>query len=224
MSELKSLYNMTQEQNIFLAKRNIVDYIWKSANLEGIGVTYPDTQSIYNGMAVSGYTIDEINAINDLKHAWHFVLENINKPLDLDYIKKVHMLLGKFSVINAGAIRREEVHIGGTDWIPDMPDEDKIIDELNGLTENITAAPLETALDIMLFLMRAQMFLDGNKRLGMLIGNKIMIEHGQGIISVRQSDSSEFYLKLIRFYETNDAAKIKRFLYANCIDGMNFAE
>lgn len=224
MSELKPVYNMTQEQNLFLAKRNIVDYIWKSANLEGIKVTYSDTQSIYNGMAVSGYTIDEINAINDLKHAWHFVLENINKPLDLDYIKKVHMLLGKFSVLNAGAIRREEVHIGGTDWIPDMPDDEKIINELDSLTENIATAPLETALDIMLFLMRSQRLLDGNKRLGMLIGNKIMIEHGQGIISVRQSDSSEFYLKLIRFYETNDSAEIKQFLYTNCIDGMDFAE
>ncbi len=51
---MNSKYNMTQEENIFLAKRNIVDYIWKSANLEGIGITYPDTQAVYNGMAVSG--------------------------------------------------------------------------------------------------------------------------------------------------------------------------
>ena len=51
---MESKYNMTQKENIFLAKRNIVDYIWKSANLEGIGVTYPDTQAIYTGMAVSG--------------------------------------------------------------------------------------------------------------------------------------------------------------------------
>ena len=27
---LEDIYNMTQEQNIFLAKRNIVDSIWKS--------------------------------------------------------------------------------------------------------------------------------------------------------------------------------------------------
>ena len=102
-------FNMTQRENIFLAKRNIVDYIWKSANLEGIGVTYPDTQTIYDGIAVSGYTIDEINAINDLKHAWQYVLENINLELDLDFIKHTHMLLGKFTVINAGFLRRDEV-------------------------------------------------------------------------------------------------------------------
>ena len=31
-------YNMTREQNIFVAKRNIVYYIYKSAQLEGLGV------------------------------------------------------------------------------------------------------------------------------------------------------------------------------------------
>ncbi len=35
---LKDKYNMTQEQNIFYAKRNIVDSMWKSANLEGITI------------------------------------------------------------------------------------------------------------------------------------------------------------------------------------------
>lgn len=33
---MKDKYHMTVEQNIFVAKRNIIDYIWKSANLEGI--------------------------------------------------------------------------------------------------------------------------------------------------------------------------------------------
>jgi hypothetical protein len=50
-SHMKSKYNMTLEQNIFVAKRNIVDYIYKSARLEGLGVTYPDTEAIFNGIA-----------------------------------------------------------------------------------------------------------------------------------------------------------------------------
>lgn len=37
---LKDKYNMTREENILYAKRNIVDSIWKSANLEGIPVTF----------------------------------------------------------------------------------------------------------------------------------------------------------------------------------------
>ena len=80
-------YAMTREENIFLVKRNIVDYIWKSVNLEGIGMTYPDTQAVYNGMAVAGYTIDEINTVNDLKNAWQEVLSSLDEPLTLEYIK-----------------------------------------------------------------------------------------------------------------------------------------
>lgn len=38
---LENKYNMTQEENVFLAKRNIVDSMWKSANLEGIAITFP---------------------------------------------------------------------------------------------------------------------------------------------------------------------------------------
>lgn len=219
---MKSKYDMTQEENIFLAKRNIVDYIWKSANLEGIGITYPDTQAIYNGMSVEGYSIEDINAVNDLKHAWQFLLEHINDELNLDFVKAVHRVLGKFTVINAGTVRRDEVRIGGTDWIPAIPDEEKIDEKILEIMNN-KESYLDKALDMMLYLMRTQMFLDGNKRLAMLIGNKIMIENGQGIISVNQKDIKEFYRLLVAYYETNDMTKIKQFLYDSCIDGMNFS-
>ena len=219
---MRAKFSMSQRENIFFVKRNIVDYIWKSANLEGIGVTYPDTQTIYDGLSVSGYTIDEINAINDLKHAWQYVLDNINAELDLEYIKHTHTLLGKFTVINAGSLRRDEVHIGGTDWTPDMPEENKIKEEINAVMRRSDISHTERALDMTLLLMRLQMFYDGNKRLAMLIGNKIMIENGQGVISVKQSDNSEFYRLLIAYYETGNTDAIKRFMYDNCIDGMTF--
>lgn len=218
---MKSKYNMTQEENIFLAKRNIVDYIWKSANLEGIGVTYPDTQAIYNGMSVSGYTIEDINAINDLKHAWQFLFEHIGDNLDLGFVKKVHMLLGKFTVINSGIVRRDEVRIGGTEWIPEIPNEEKADCEIIGIA-NSENSPLEKAFDMTLYLMREQLFYDGNKRIAMLIGNKIMIENGQGIISVKQKDIKEFYTLLVAYYETNNKSNLKQFLYDNCVDGMTF--
>lgn len=212
---------MTQKENIFLAKRNIVDYIWKSANLEGIGVTYPDTQAIYTGMAVSGYTIEDINAIYDLKHAWQFLLDNISEDLNLAFVKKVHMILGRYTIINAGTFRRDEVRIGGTDWIPELPDEKKAESELGNILESKTV-PISKALDLTLYLMRAQLFYDGNKRIAMLIGNKLMIENGQGIISVAQKDIKDFYKLLVSYYETGDQSDIKQFLYDHCIDGMMF--
>lgn len=91
---LKDKFNMTQEQNIFLAKRNIVDCIWKSANLEGIAVTFPETQKIFDGGNVSHLRIDEIVTINNLKHSWQFMLATINDEIDFNYISSIHSLVG----------------------------------------------------------------------------------------------------------------------------------
>ena len=79
---MENKYNLSREQNIFIAKRNIVDYIWKSANLEGINVTYLETQVIYDGGVVNGLTVDNIIAINNLKYAWQFILESENLSCD----------------------------------------------------------------------------------------------------------------------------------------------
>ena len=213
-------YNMSLNDNILWAKRNIIDSIWKSANLEGIAVTYPDTQVICEGMSVAGYTIDEINAVNDLKHAWQFLLDNISQPVDLPFMKKLHLHLGKFTVINAGSVRLHDVHIGGTDWIPELPDENNISRELDEITK--ISNPMDMALEMFLFCARGQFFYDGNKRLATLMTNKIMIQYGLGIFSVPIKFHSQFYQLLVSFYESKNKLPIKQFLYDNCISGVSF--
>ena len=64
---MKDKFKLTQEQNIFVAKRNIVDYIYKSAKLEGIHVTFPETQAIFEGIGVNGVKVEDIVKINNLK-------------------------------------------------------------------------------------------------------------------------------------------------------------
>lgn len=111
---MENKYNLTREENVFIAKRNIVDYIWKSANLEGIGVTYPETQVLYDGGIVNNLTVDEVIAINNLKYAWEFILEN--KDIDLDYkcLCELHKLISEKLVPNPGRLRTTPVNIGGT--------------------------------------------------------------------------------------------------------------
>lgn len=76
-------YNMTVEDNIFYAKRNIIDSIWKEANVEGIAVTFPDTREIFEGRTVPGMSVNDTVAINNLKHAWQFIFDTIDVPVDL---------------------------------------------------------------------------------------------------------------------------------------------
>lgn len=218
---MKSKFNMTREQNIFVAKRNIVDYIYKSAQLEGLGVTYPDTETIFNGLSASGVKVTDIVAINNLKKAWQFLLDTLEPPLDYAYICKLNQLIGGDNLVyNAGYTRTVPVSIGGTTWKPEMPNEEEIKSKLSELQtiEN----PTERAITIMLYCMRGQFFLDGNKRTAMLAANKEMIVNGQGIISIPVEAIPQFTPLLVDFYETGNIKKVAEFVYNNCIDGIKF--
>jgi len=48
-----------------------------------------------------------------------------------------------------------------------------------------------------------------------------MIKNGQGIISISIEKIGEYFTKLINYYETNDIEEIKKWIYNNCIDGIN---
>lgn len=220
---MENRYSLTREQNIFLAKRNIVDYIWKSANLEGIGVTYPETQVIVDGGVVNGLTVDNIIAINNLKHAWLFILEIDDVECDYNILCYIHKLVADKLVLeqDLGRIRTANVRIGGTKWKPQFPIEIHVKEELKEILNQKEKSKTEIAIEAMLYIMRSQIFIDGNKRAAMLFANKIMIDNGCGIISVAQEDQEVFYDKLIKYYETGDIIDLKEWIYANCIDGMD---
>ena len=148
---MEDKYKMTLEENIFVAKRNIVDSIWKSANLEGIAVTYPQTETIFQGLGIQNMKVKDINAIVNLKHSWEFILENIKYPIDLNYICKINQLIGEANVNPFSGLS-----MGGTDWKPEIPDKEKVNDSLNKILESENSAT-EKAINLMLYLMRISM-------------------------------------------------------------------
>lgn len=97
---MKNKFNLTREQNVFVVRRNIVDYIWKSANLEGIDVTYPETQVIYDNGIVKGLTVNNIIAINNLKYAWDFILTNYDIDYDFNSLCQIYKLTCDKLVLN----------------------------------------------------------------------------------------------------------------------------
>lgn len=220
---MQNKFELTREQNVFIAKRNIVDYIWKSANLEGIRVTYPETQTIYDGGVVNGITVDKIIAINNLKYAWQFILENDSLEYDYKLLCHIHKLVADKLVLEQelGKIRTTPVNIGGTKWQPRFPIESQIKEELVELLSQQEKTKTEIAIEIMLSVMRRQMFIDGNKRVAMLFANKIMIDNGCGIITIAQELQETFYEKLIQYYESGNMEDLKTWIYNHCIDGID---
>lgn len=211
-------YRMTLEENVFYAKRNVVDSIWKEANIEGITVTFPDTLEIFEGRVVAGLSIDATVAINNLKHAWQFLFDTIDAPVDLAYVRQMNGVIGANLILNAGELRQADVSIGGTSWKPEIPDFDSAKNEIARIA---SGSGLDAALEMFAYLTRSQLFLDGNKRCAQLIANKMLIQSGSGVLSIPIERKLEFSRLLVEFYETGNRGDLCRFLESCAIDGLN---
>ena len=216
---MKNKYNMTKEDNIFFAKRKLVDNIYKSANLEGIAITFADTYSFINNVNTGNISIDNMLKLKGLTDAWEYVLNNIDEELTTDYIKKVQFEVCKGqNVENLGEYREKGVGITGTDWRPKLPEECDYDNELKEVLSNQNE--LERCIDLFCWIQRSQMFQDGNKRVANLVANKEFIRNGLGIINVPVELIGQYFTHLIEYYETNDNSKLKKFIIENCIDGI----
>ncbi|WP_193551312.1 Fic family protein [Campylobacter jejuni] len=212
--------NLTLEENIFLAKRNLVDIIWKSANLEGVNVTFPETQMIIDGFSVPDKTIQDLTIILNLKRAWNYLFDTINEKVSLSLIQDFNRIVDRDLVHKSGFLRTADVKISGTNFKLKLPIDYEVSENIETILKNENKK--EVALDLMLYLMRSQLFFDGNKRTSMLIANKILIENGFGILAIAKNDMNEFFAHLVKFYETNNNYEIKQFCKENCIETMVF--
>ena len=158
--------------------------------------------------------------LKGLKDAWEYVLNTIDEKLTIDYIKKIHFQICKGQNIEPlGEFRDKGVGITGTSYRPKLPSECNYDEELEEILKLENA--LDRSITLFLWIQRSQMFLDGNKRVANLVANKEMIRNGLGIIAVPVEKIGEYFTVLIQFYETNDYTNIKKWIYDNCLDGVN---
>ena len=210
---------MTKEDNIFFAKRKLIDNIYKSAILEGIAVTFADTYSFMNNVNTGNISIDDMLKLKGLKDAWEYVLNTIDEELTIDYIKKIHFQVCKGqSIFPLGDFRDKGVGVTGTSWRPKLPIECNYEKELKDIMS--ISNDLDRCISLFCWIQRSQMFLDGNKRVANLVANKEMIRYGQGIIAVPVEKIGEYFVLLINYYETNDMTCIKEWIRNNCVDGI----
>ena len=121
---MKSKYNMSREDNIFFAKRKLVDNIYRSANLEGIAVTLIDTYAFMNNVNTGKISVDDMLKLKGLKDAWSYVMDSLDEELNINYIKKIHFEVCKGqNIFPLGDFRNRGVGITGTSWRPKLPSE-----------------------------------------------------------------------------------------------------
>ena len=199
---------------IEMAKRLLVDSIWKSANLEGLGTTFPKTEAILAN-APTETKSEEVLFVINMKRAWQFLLDNLDSPNNIMLLREYNKVVGELLFRNNGEIRTFPVQIGGTSWEPELPNSAAIITDLQEI-DSIDDIELK-ALKFFCFVARTQMFIDGNKRVAQLIANKILIENEIGIFQIPIEKLEQFKILLIGFYETADDTAIIDFMKESCI-------
>ena len=203
--------------NIDFARRHMVDTIYNQAVLEGVAATYLDTETIIEGGKVSNMTPNDILKVVNLKHAWEFILNKnvIQSPTNFSLLCDINKLLEEGFYYNAGQIRSVPVSIGGTTWKPELPIESVVKEEL----EKILSANIEVidkAIELLLYVTKKQIFIDGNKRTSVIFANHFIISHGLGLLVIPENRVEEYKKLLIAYYEGEDTEEIKRFLKEKC--------
>jgi Fic family protein len=204
----------TQGTAVDMAKRLVTDSIWKSANLEGLGTTFPKVEAILAN-APTETKMEEVLFVINMKRAWNFLLSNLDYNNCIELLVQFNKVCGVLLFSHAGEIRKVPVRISGTTWEPEVPNEIRIIDEL--VEFKTIDDPVTKALEYFCYVARTQMFLDGNKRVAQLIANKVLIENNIGIFQIPIEKLEEFRKLLIGFYETGDNRTLMEFLRENCV-------
>ena len=75
---------------------------------------------------------------------------------------------------------------------------------------------IDIALNLCLYSMKTQVFIDGNKRASVIFANHYLIAHGGGLLVIPENDVPEFKKLLVSYYEGEDPDRIMTFLKNNC--------
>ncbi len=203
--------------NMDFVRANMKSIIYDQAVLEGVSTTFPDTELIIENGKVNNVSAEDVQKILNLKHAWEFVLDKdvIQSPTSYYVCQYIARLVNEGFYCEGGRIRGVPVKIGGSSYIPPLPVEYEVKDQIEKIVAS-DASYIDIAIELALYVMKTQIFNDGNKRTAIIFANHYLIAHGAGLMVVPENIVSEFKQLLIRYYEDIDVRAIKDFLKDQC--------
>ena len=220
MSKFEDRFHLTPEQSLFLAKKKWAENVYCGMKMENRAVTFPQTQTILNGVNVPNVQLDDIQAILNMRDAWKFLLSTINEEVTFGYWCKLNEYIARNEALEWGKLRTGSVGISGTDYEPPIPNKEKTIEELKNILSTSNASATDKALEAFVWGTRGQFFWGGNKRTSLMLANKILVSSGSGIMTITDKYMEQFNTILLNYYNTGKSEELKQFLYENAIQGM----
>ena len=209
--------------NIAFVRANMKMNIYDQAVLEGVAISFPQIEEIIENRKVFGMNATDVQKILNLKHAWEFILDRDVVASRSDYYMLSHIakLVNEGFFAEGGRIRGVPVTIGGSSYIPPLPNEPDVKDRIRDIVEENDEA-INIAIKLCLYCMKTQIFLDGNKRASVIFANHYLISHGGGVLVIPEKEVPEFKQLLVKYYEGEEYSVIATFLKKRCWKTMQF--
>lgn len=203
--------------NIAFARANMKINIYDQAVLEGVATSFPQTEEIIDNGKISGVTATDVQKILNLKHAWEFILDRDVIASRSDYYMLSHIarVVNEGFFAEGGRIRGVPVTIGGSSYVPPLPNELDVKEKIREIIEESDEV-INTAIKLCLYCMKTQIFLDGNKRASVIFANHYLISHGGGFLVIPEKEVPEFKRLLVKYYEGEDITVIAAFMKKYC--------
>jgi len=202
-----SIFKPKKELYFYLAKKDKIDFVYNTAALEGNAMTYPEVQTLLEGITVGGHKLSDeqqiLNQNRSVEYLYKLIQEGKFK-LDLDTFITLHSFVAHQEALTWGVFREGQVNIGGTDYQPPLAKDLKKI-FTDGIKEiQKINHPIIKAIVMFLFGAKCQFFYDGNKRTARLMTNGILLDAGYPILNIKAKDKLEFNKMMIDFYNSKD--------------------
>lgn len=204
-------------QNLDFARANMKANIYDQAVLEGVAISFPQTEDIIENGQVNGVSATDVQKILNLKHAWEFILDRDVIQSESNYHMLCHIakLVNEGFFYDGGRIRGIPVQIGGTTYVPPLPIETVVIERIEEIRKQ-NKEPIDIAIELCMYCMKTQVFMDGNKRASIIFANHYLIAQGMGFLVIPEMDVPKFKKLLVEYYEGAPLEIIGAFLREKC--------
>lgn len=218
------------ERAVWRYRRSLPEFVWDAAQLEGNPFTYPEVQTLMEGVTVGGRKVSDERQVLALADSSRELLDLVTEGefiLDKATSDRLHAIIARDEALESGMFRGEGtvmltpgVSLGehGRHLPPETEAGGANLRALHAdgvawLTEELTDVA-EQAMAYFLFAALQQFYFDGNKRTGRAMMNGHLMMHGIDAISVPAARRQEFNTEMVHFYLVRDATRMLAFLLA----------
>lgn len=218
------------ERAVFRLHKALPEFVWDASVLEGNPFTFPEVQTLLDGVTVGGHKISDERQVLNLADSARELLRLVKErrfTLDKPTSDHLHALIARDEAFDAGYFRGEGTEQRLTPGValgeygrylpPETQPGGANLRRLyaGGLAAIAAlATPYEQALAYFLFGALQQFYFDGNKRTARFLMNGHLMSHGIDAISVPASRAREFNTLMVDFYRLKVATPMIAFLTA----------